>query len=509
MQTIRYAARNVMRSKGRSILIGIIVVIIAFAVCISLCIRQSSIDAREAALEDMTITAQISPDRGAAMDKAMGEKPEEGEEPQEFDKDKMKDMMGEALTLDELKTYAEADSVQSFYYTLSASADAAGSLEAYSTSSSDSEDSKGPSMPEGMGSSGDFSITGYSSDDAMTDFIDGTVTIKDGQVFEEDTSDKVCLISDELATYNNLEVGDSIKLCSTEDEDQTFKLKIVGIYTNSQSSAQAMQPGGRMGMTDPANCIYTSYSTLKNIVDNSEETISGTLNGTYVLGTMEAYEAFQNEVADLGLSDEYAVSSTDLTAYEQSAQPLENLSKYAGYFVLVILGIGAVILVVLNIFATRERKYEIGVLTAIGMKKKKVASIFLSEILIITLAAVILGGSIGAVTSVPVTNALLSSSIATQQQVQDDRNGNFGRDFNGGGGGDMQNPPDKPDGEDSEDSSKGGPIIGYASDISNAVNISVLLKLLGACIALALVGSAVSVISIMRYEPLEILSSRD
>lgn len=36
-----------------------------------------------------------------------------------------------------------------------------------------------------------------------------------------------------------------------------------------------------------------------------------------------------------------------------------------------ILVIGAVILVVLNIFNVRERKYEIGVLTAMGMKKER------------------------------------------------------------------------------------------------------------------------------------------
>ena len=57
--------------------------------------------------------------------------------------------------------------------------------------------------------------------------------------------------------------------------------------------------------------------------------------------------------------------------YEQSAQPLENLVKFEGYFLIVILLIGAIILIVLNVFATRERKYEIGVLSAIGMKKAR------------------------------------------------------------------------------------------------------------------------------------------
>jgi len=521
MLTLKYALRNVSRSKGRSILIGIIIVIIAFSVCIGLCIRQSAADAKESALSELTITAQISPDRQAAMEKGRGgQPPGEGT----FDKDAMRDAMGTTLTLEELQKYAEADSVQNFYYTLSASVSASGSLEAYSTSSDSDDRSQGGFMG-GMDrpDSGDFTITGYSSDDAMTEFVDGTCTIEEGVVFEEGTSEAVCIIPSELAEYNNLKVSDTIKIASTEDEDDTFKLKIVGIYANSQASAQAGSMGfmggsgmggGKGGFTDPANNIYTSYNTLKAITEQYD-TISGRLNGTYVVGNLDAYEAFAEEVKELGLSDEYTVSSTDLTMYEQSARPLENLAEFAGYFLIVILLIGAIILVVLNVFATRERKYEIGVLSAIGMKKAQIAKLFLTEILIITLAGVILGGGIGAAASVPVTNALLESQVTSQQEMRGQRNDSFGREFGGqmpgempeavpGNMGEMEPPagedgvPEKPEG-----------FGGFVTEVSSSVNLVVLLELLGACVALALVGGMVSVISIMRYEPLQILANRD
>lgn len=51
----------------------------------------------------------------------------------------------------------------------------------------------------------------------------------------------------------------------------------------------------------------------------------------------------------MGLSDDYTVSSSDLTSYEESLEPLQHLSEYAGYFLMVILAIGAVILIVLHI----------------------------------------------------------------------------------------------------------------------------------------------------------------
>lgn len=54
--------------------------------------------------------------------------------------------------------------------------------------------------------------------------------------------------------------------------------------------------------------------------------------------------------------------------------------------------------------------HEVGVLTAVGMKKGKVAMQFLSEILIVTILAVVIGAGIGAISSVPVTKNRLNAS---------------------------------------------------------------------------------------------------
>ncbi|OLR54912.1 hypothetical protein BHK98_01730 [Hornefia porci] len=519
MFTIRNAMRNIARSKGRSLLIGIIVTIIALSVCIGLCIRQSSASARKAALENLSITAQISLDREQMMKNAQGSSGS-------FDKSKL---AGSQLSLTQLKKYAKASAVKSFYYTLSAAADGAGGLEAYSTSSSSSSSSSsgssgsgGKSGPGGM-TQGEFTVTGYSSDEAMTEFVSGTYKITSGKMFTEGTDEMVCVISSELAKYNDLSVGDTIKIANPDKSSETYKLKIVGIYTNSRSSAEAAQQGGRMNAVDPANNILTSYNTLNKIVKasaakysgSSTTAISGNLNGTYVLGTMANYEKFKTQVEELGLSDKYTVSSQDLESYERSAQPLTQLAKFAGYFLIVILAVGAVILIVINIFSTRERKYEIGVLTAIGMKKRNVAKLFVTEILIIALAGVIVGGTVGSVASVPVTKALLSSQIASQQSRSSDMKQAFGRDNNGGGPSEAQQSQNSSGSSDTSGSSgtnsksQAQSNAFSVSDISGSVNVTVLLELLIACVALAMLAGTVSVVAIMRYEPLQILSSRD
>ena len=176
---------------------------------------------------------------------------------------------------------------------------------------------------------------------------------------------------------------------------------------------------------------------------------------------------------------------------------------------LVILIIGAVILIVLNIFNIREREYEIGVLTAIGMKKNKVALQFLTEIFIVTILAVTIGVGVGAVSSVPVTNALLENQITSQSNQSSQVELNFGRgempEMGGNGPGGDRN--SMPSGGMFENFM--GNTSNYVSEISSAMNFTVVLQMLGIAILLTLVSGAVSVLFVMRYEPLKILANRD
>lgn len=547
MVLVKNALRSITRSKGRNILIGIIVLLIAVSACVGLSIRQAAVSTRDQALADMTVTAQIAVDRSSMMQGFRGDR-NQGEG---FDPSSFKEMFqgtGE-LSLEELQVYAGAESVQSFTYTLTASLNGGEGLEAVDTSSSDSGDDGGsnqdsggfPGFGNGFGgmealtSQGDFSIIGYSGDDAMTDFVDGIRAITEGAMFAAGTESAECVISDELAAYNDLAVGDTLTFCNPQNEEETYTLTVVGIYHNEQASVQSGGMGGGMPLfSDPANQVLVSYPALKQIVDASaalqaqaeaaadtedevEEgegaeipaAVSGQVTGTYVFASVEDYEAFEGEARALGLADTYAVSSADVTQFEQSLAPLENLGTIALYFLLVVLAIGAVVLVVINVFNIRDRKYEVGVLTAIGMRKSKVALQFLTETLTVTLAAVIIGTAAGGAISVPVTNALLASQISAQEESGQRRQDAFGRQPEG-----MEPPGGMFGGMEAiaqpgRFSGFGQGAANYISQVSSATDLAVLLELLAIGLGLALIASAVSVIFIMRYEPLKILANRD
>lgn len=517
MFVIINALKSITRSIGRNILIGIIVLAIAAASCVALAIQNAAKEAEAASVNILTITASITVDTQKLMEEAT----QSG-----GDMNSMREMMSQYqnLSLSELLAYSESDYVKNFYYSSSIALNASGSLEAYSSDGSTSS-----VLPGGMGDQtgrggmaiGDFTVTGYSAEDAMTKFVNSTSKITSGEMFDITSDDMNCLISYELALFNGLSVGDTITLANPNAEEEMYTLTITGIYTDSSSSESSNMARFSTSM-DQANLIYISYNALQTIVENSataavtetdesgletSTAINGQLSSTFVFSSNADYENFAEELSARGLSEYYTLSSSDISNYEASLVPLQNLSQYAMTLLYIVLAIGAVILIVINIFNIRERKYEVGVLTAMGIKKGKVAMQFVTELLCVTLIAIIIGAGVGGAVSVPIANNLLSAQIEQMNSQSANQESNFGRAPNGdtsfqGGG--------MAGGSDSMMDIFGGnqTDVNYLDQINATVNFSILGQLIGIGIILTLISSFAAVIFVMRYEPLKILANR-
>ncbi|MCR5227242.1 MAG: ABC transporter permease [Eubacterium sp.] len=569
MYIFKNAFKNISRSLGRNILIGIIVTVIAASCCVALSIRKSSENARESNMKNLNITAHINVDRSYVMEQIQNSGVDMS------DRSAMQEVLKEAsgLSLEEMQEYAKSEYVSNFYYTnmlildgnddlqpIDPNAEISSDTDAdeettEETTEATTEAQQGPGMgPDGqqgpgmdgqsgdgqmmgpgmqqqqqdpvtmMASQGDFKLTGYSADAAMDDFNTGVSTIKEGSMFDEDTEDMVCVISSELATYNNISVGDKITLQNITCEDETYELEVVGIYKNSDSSS-SMSTGNA---NDPANEILTSSKVVDSLVAASEEyveetdeeedeeettttgverqVLSATTTGSYVFADMDGYDNFESYLKEKE-GDKYVLTSSDVASYEASLVPLENLKSFATAFLWVILAIGAIILVVLNMFNIRERKYEVGVLTAVGMHKGKVALQFMLEIFIVTIFSILIGTGIGAATSVPITNKLLESQVQQQESSSTQTQSNFGREQ----GGQQQGPGGQQMGGQGT-FSKGGDVTGpvnYIDSVSYAVDGVVVLQMVGIGILLSIISSLIAIIFIMRYQPLKILTERD
>jgi putative ABC transport system permease protein len=508
MFIFKNALRNIVRTKGRTALISIIVIAVAVASSIAMAINNAALWAKQNELENKTITASITINREKMMEKAMENAKSSGQGNRTLVNPQNSGIT--ELTLDTLENYAKLPAVLDFYYTdsIGVSANSESFQKLQSQSTTQPQNQPGPQMRGGGGNSApnrtpsDFTLVGYSSTAAMNGFVNFTEKVTEGTVFNFDTPNYDCLITKELAAYNKLGVGDTFTVGNPNDQAQNYALKVGGIYEQTE---QASTSGNIRAedMMSSANNILVNYRTVADIQARSKQAsatsaFNARVSNTFVFSSKSNYDAFTNQVRAMGLSDDYAISSADIQNFENELVPLENLSKFAKVFLLVILILGGIILVVINIFNIRERKYEIGVLTAIGISKPKVILQFVSELLAITLLSVVIGTGIGATTSVPVANALLSNQVEAQKAKAESAQQNFGRAGHGTPG--RMNAANMPPG--SHDAK-------FLDNVNATVNIAVLLQLIGVGVLLVAVASVASALFVVRYEPLQILADRN
>jgi len=180
------------------------------------------------------------------------------------------------------------------------------------------------------------------------------------------------------------------------------------------------------------------------------------IDATFYLLSPDLRPAFEAEMREKGLPDEWTVYR-DEAGFRQMLAPIDNLREVSLTFLIIVLLFGAAIMVLLSIITIRERKYEIGVLRAMGMKKKKLALCFWIETIAITCICFIFGMFVGNILAQPVSNLLWTGE----------------------------------------------------GTISITFNTITILQILAVSILLATIAGAVSVSRITKYEPIKILMDRN
>jgi putative ABC transport system permease protein len=200
----------------------------------------------------------------------------------------------------------------------------------------------------------------------------------------------------------------------------------------------------------------SEYLSGATIVANEISTRSRDGETIFYLKSPDMLAAFEAEMREKGLPDDWRVFR-DEASYRRMIKPIESLKDVSLTFLIIVLVFGASIMILLSIIAIRERKYEIGVLRAMGLKKKKVALCLWVETIAITCVCFVAGIFAGTALATPVSNALWTG-----------------------------------DGQ-----------------ISIGLDAITILQILGVSILLASVAGAVSVSRITKYEPIKILMERD
>jgi len=335
-------------------------------------------------------------------------------------------------------------------------------------------------------------LTGHSEPENISGF--GTYRhLVAGRMFE---SINEAIITEELATLNNLQIGDILHIESAFQYGKRFDLEVVGIFLHEVDPMEEFQASiwSMMGFSLPMmisqNEIFTSFETL---MAAGWETADGLdMRLEYYLRNPNYLARFEAEVRAKGLPDVFGVTINQ-AALDRVTGPLSSLRNAATTFTIVILILGAIVLVLVSYLAIRERKYEIGVLRAMGMERGKIAAGILSEAIAITAICLAIGLGTGAAIAQPMADRLLAGEVEAAAEVASDT-GEGGRVLMAGG----QVQTDDP-------------AAGYRpiSDIEVAVGINVIIQIILVALALAAVSGIIGIIRITQYEPLKILRERN
>lgn len=504
MYIFKNALKNISRNKGRNILIGIIICVISASCAIGLSIRNSADKIVKSYNDKYELEVSISVNRESLMNNLKENETQE---------DKINAFNNiENLSIDVLNSYADSKYVKNYYYVYETNMNAKDIEEATdsifketttvekNTETFEKKDG-GPNEFKGYGSTttttttkteeiknmkalnGAFNVKGYSTYEAMNEFIDGNYSIVDGEV-SSDFSSNYCVISKELASLNDLNVGDVITLVNPNNTDLTYDLVISGIYTENTSDSSSISNM----YSASANTIITSSNILEKIY-NDDNTLNVNITPTYVLTSTSSLDKFKEEVQNKGLDELYTITD-NLDIVNSSTKSIINVKNFATTFLIITFIIGAIVLFVVNMINLRERKYEIGVLRTIGMKKHLVIFQFMIELLIVCVISLTIGTCIGAASSVRVSNNLLKTEIENSSSDFDKINNNFGGSM------------------DHHDKFYGVANINNIDSIDAVVDFKVLVELLGIGLLLTVVSSASSMIVISRFSPLDILKER-
>ena len=322
-------------------------------------------------------------------------------------------------------------------------------------------------------------LIGHSRPEINEDFTSGKREITRGEMYSQANE---CMISEQLAELNQLSVGDTIQVSSIMGRPITETLTISGIFSDSTMVGQEMM--FKEPFLNRNNEILVAHETAINM--EMFQTI-GYIDAEYYLKTPESLDAFHQELTRKGLPDYFKVS-VDEASYRKASAPVESLQQISGIFLVLVVILGGVILFFLSLLATRTRRYEIGVLRAIGMKKGKVGIGLISEIIVITAVCLILGLGIGSTISKPIANTMLQDQIASynEQQKAEANNALNGMTFS----------------NESETSPS-------SAEISTNLDAAALIQIVGISLFIILLSGSVSIFYVTRWEPIKILSERN
>ncbi|EGI2106332.1 ABC transporter permease [Listeria monocytogenes] len=375
--------------KGRSVLQLIIFTVVCVLILSGFTIQSAADKASELAREQLGGTVTLTVDR----EKQMQTMREEASSSDSSSTESKPQFQSSPIDVSDANDLAKLNHVASYNYYSSTQALASGfdPIESSGDTSSSNDESSTTTETQGPGGGqggpqmvdADLSISGLLDSATSTDFEAGTSELTSGVAITSADKDKnVAMVEENLAEENDWKVGDSFTVTSS-DGNTKVTLKIVGIYKTTDSGSDMAQ---NFSFLNPYNKVYVPYtvantikgSDYKNTVDSAVYTMDDAAN-------ISAFEKEAKKVDSIDW-DTFKLDAND-TLYQQMIGPINSVASFSKNVVYIVSIAGALILGLLVMMQVRDRKYEMGVLLAIGEKRGKLIAQFFVEIIIVALVS--------------------------------------------------------------------------------------------------------------------------
>ena len=219
-------------------------------------------------------------------------------------------------------------------------------------------------------------ILGTWKSEELTRFNSGQLTLIEGRHIEPDDQNKG-MISKDLAEKNGLSIGDVIHT------DKNVDIEIVGLFSPKEIE----------GINDQV----TTYDKIQNLVITDLATLTAYENGPATQGfneLMVSVEDPQNmehiisKVKEIKGVDWKGFSiMVDNEDYEAAASSLKQLSELVSTILIVVLIVSVVILSLILTMWARSRIHETGVLLSVGISKLSILGQYIFEVVMIAVLA--------------------------------------------------------------------------------------------------------------------------
>lgn len=488
---------SIKRKLGRTIILTLIFFMMANLVLAAITIKSAVAAQMNYAKSTLGGTVTIQADMDAIRESQKEEIENGGDRKEMF-----KSMVRPAVDVETANKIAEySEYVKDYSYEISSSANSA-DLEVVE-SAGDGSMGGGPGgfgrrdmmSSENTALDGDISINGINAYAYISGVQNESMTIKDGTYFDEDSNDKA-MISYEFAELNDLEVGEKFKIKNIYTEKEV-ELEVIGIYDSSEERTSA-------------NAIYMNIETAAKFLSDDDYN-----DGKYDVSNVNYYmlnsEKADEFVATINtdfpeLAENKLKIAVDTREYDAMSGSIESVGSFATTILIIVIVAAVIVITLIVTINVKDRRYEMGVLLALGARKKNIVGQIATELLIVGTIGFVLASVSGTFLAKGMGQGILESQNAASSQQSERSFGRPGAQM-GRGNSDM---PEMPD-DSSKNNMKQRIMASRVNDIELDINAKpmdfLMLFVTGyAVIVLALIMPS---INILRYQPKEILTGKE